>query len=335
MENYDNNEFDLNLLEALIKNSESIKVLYDKLYNLEINNQKNTDEYKKILKYLIIAKEVEVQIYDNAGLDYDKCSLMVNYIIDNITSKQFLSNEESLILQDYRGISLRRIINSLLYKMRVDYTDIGDKICNSIGSLFTKMGINDPESFINNSVSHTLKFQVDFENNLTSSYILYLEEILQDKVNQKYREEIIKSKYYTTFINAQLEDEMILYNFGAFDKLPLFNAKYSYEDKNVHYMLANSYASDDAIHHIGELLELSDKDYLDDKNKLNSLLRECMLRSTFRFISDEVLIDINDRFNSLINGDIYNMSHKNDHIGIDKVKNCFRLIRKDKNRPEY
>ena len=49
----------------IIKVTEAIKTLYDRLCNLEINNLKETKEYHKNLDYLMISLETEESFYMN------------------------------------------------------------------------------------------------------------------------------------------------------------------------------------------------------------------------------------------------------------------------------
>lgn len=65
MKKYELDKKDYNQIENLIRIGSSIETLYKKMCNLEIEEKKDTDEYKKILDYLKIALEVESKQYAN------------------------------------------------------------------------------------------------------------------------------------------------------------------------------------------------------------------------------------------------------------------------------
>ena len=64
MEKYKLVNENYNWLKRIIQITTSIETLYKKLFILEINGQKDTEEYKKTMDYLSIALDVEDNVYE-------------------------------------------------------------------------------------------------------------------------------------------------------------------------------------------------------------------------------------------------------------------------------
>ena len=101
------------LLKDIQKVSLSIKVLYNKLYELEINGLKKNDEYKKILDYLSIALECERKVY--SGISNNEKDKMINHfwliVLCHLDNDSLLDN---LYSNDDEKLVNIRILSKLL-----------------------------------------------------------------------------------------------------------------------------------------------------------------------------------------------------------------------------
>ena len=121
------------LLEDIQKLSLSIKVLYNNLYNLEINGLKESDEYKKVLDYLNIALDCERKVYSKISNE-EKDS-----IIGYFKLLAFYYNDQDLVLdnlysKDDEKLAIIRILSKLLgnnSKIRICKFEFDDQDFNS------------------------------------------------------------------------------------------------------------------------------------------------------------------------------------------------------------
>ena len=104
---------DYKIITEIIKITSSIDTIYRKLYNLEINNKKDSNEYKELLGYLDISLEVEKKYYNK--INFNKCKLIINYLLEERMPCDPNSDLETIILQGNFNRVIRRII-SILHK---------------------------------------------------------------------------------------------------------------------------------------------------------------------------------------------------------------------------
>ena len=147
------------LLEDIKKISLSIKVLYTKLYELEVNCLKESDEYKKILDYLNVALECEKNIYGR--ISDDEKDKMINHFW--IIAVCYLDNDcllDNLYSNDDEKLVNIRILSKLLEnspdkaisKISFDDQDFNSCLIKFINYFFKEK----------NSVDIILKYNLSF-----------------------------------------------------------------------------------------------------------------------------------------------------------------------------
>ena len=122
------------VLNKLYNITKSIKDLYFKLITLELNAKKNSEEYKKILDYLSMTRELEEK-YMN---EIDDCNKYLSYFEKNM----YGVNEMNAITEgNYLYLKEFRIIGKLLIyrdENNKNETIINEAILNDIILMFIK-----------------------------------------------------------------------------------------------------------------------------------------------------------------------------------------------------
>lgn len=313
--NYWSNEDDEEF-KSVLKVTKSVEKLYNELYQLEISNKQNSPEYNKKIEYLMIALDIENKKYFQANLNKDKRELWKNYINRYYIDEDFLTNYESIIVQNYYDKDIRRvlarsadcflnqedIINSLLAKDLERHNMSPDRI-------------NEMIIFINNSV----------ENDLLRGYLYYLNEFTNKKEYQSLTNYFIHSKYYLSFINKDIEQEMLKTKFKITDEWyigsPLI-ADLMKIESDVFNELKNVYGYNMILNSIYSILVLNDLDYADNVLGSSALMMQCFIKSGLNLVNQDQLPRIKKHYEQLINSKEYLNSHLHDSISIHLVDEC-------------
>lgn len=336
MEKYKLTNEDYKWLERIIQTTISIETLYKKLFNLEITVQKDSEEYKKVMDYLSIAIDVEDKAYEDADLSYYKCIALADYIINDRISEKFLNDTESIMQQDYNNRVLRRILNNLVHRILSDYDSIREMLPNELVELVKQLGMPNPDELVSKAIYSDIELQKAFEKDTFNGFLTFLQEFIDKKEYNFFKEHLIRTKYNTAFINKNIEIDMRSNKFEipeTFYENARFVADLIQIDLDLFYILKNSYGANESTKQISEIIEMSDLDYGDTTKATTSILRQCLMRASFLLMSDEVISDVNYEFHEFVENKKYLDRHKNDHISEQLVINCFRGIKKDRNKP--
>ena len=133
MNNLEFNNYDKNKLDKLDKITFSVLEIYKKLYELEICDMKDSEEYDKCLGYLITMKNIENDYYKKSKFTYNKICKWYYYIDKNIDIKD--NYLEVLSSLDYKNIVICRIkerLKNILNTMNLGYYDISFNFINSL-----------------------------------------------------------------------------------------------------------------------------------------------------------------------------------------------------------
>ncbi len=325
---------DYEQIEAVIKITSSIDILYRRLYDLEINNQKDTDEYKKILEYLDISLEVEKGNYEKMNLSANKCVLIINYLLEQRMSSDPKSDLETIILQEDFNRVIRRVISILGSKVLNDHSELQRMIPSQLIEMLQYLGLQNANELVMESIQSSVIMRQAFEKETLNTFLLFLQEVLEDKNYLSFRNRLLKAKYDIIFVNKDIESEMLISNFNVMNFL--FNSKITADflslDSNLYKILKNGYGVKISTYQIAELLELSDMDYSSQNTALASILRQLYMRSGFLLLDDEVISDVNYEFHEFVENPNYLNKHKEDKISISVIIQAFRKIKKDREK---
>ncbi len=332
MEILEKNE--LELLESSIKVSQSIDKLYTSLYELEINGKKESKEYKEYVEYLKIAVDVYDSLFEEAKLKPKRCRELINYIEENITTFSNNNDIESILEQDYNNRHIRRIFNTLFNKSLTDDKYFKNTYVKEMKDFLKYKGINDIlDEVIYNIINQSIELNTVFKKDYFKGFLSFVQNTIS--MNNQYKNQLIESKYNASFINKDIEQQMIDNNFSLSEQFytsSSFIKTLIQLDDRAFDGVKDFFFSKIANIQIEKILELKDSDYKDEKKASSAILRICLLRSTFTFINDSTLEDINFKYHKNIEDTAYLKLHKEDKISESLISKAFRNIRSDKEK---
>lgn len=290
---------------SLTKTVSSIETLYKKLCELEIKQKKDTFEFSKTLDYLSIALEVENKTIEI--LNRNDCGKWIEHFSMQEFYGEMLNDIESLIHQNYNDRISRRIFNMLFYKImnELDYDD--------------KDNIND------DIVSNTVKIDEALKKDRMKFYLIFLNEFINNEEYYDDKKYLIKAKYNAVFINKSIEKYMMLNKFKLPKKTYFSSESLASElkiDKDLYRILRNSFGLELAVNQIQEILK---EDYSNDT--ILPILRQCLLRTSFLFLDEENLIDLNLDFLELLD-----KNYIDNEVGKQLVIESFNNVCKDRSK---
>ena len=164
------------VLNKLYNITKSIKDLYFKLITLELNGKKNSEEYKKILDYLSMTRELE----EKHMYEIDDCNKYLSYFEKNM----YGVNEMNAITEgNYLYLKEFRIIGKLLI-----YRDENNK----------------NEAILNEAI---LK-------DVILMFIKNLDKCIKKTTNNFLKEKLIYTIYSLIYSNKNIETDLLYYNFN-------------------------------------------------------------------------------------------------------------------------
>lgn len=228
------NNNEKNVLNKLYNITNSIKDLYFKLITLELNGKKNSEEYKKILDYLSMTRELE----EKYMYEIDDCNKYLSYFEKNmygVNEMNAITEGNYLYLKEFRIIG-----NLLIYRdeNNKDETILNEAILKDIMLMFIKnldMCIKKTTNkFLKEKLIYTIysliysnknietdllyyNFNFELDNISKSNYIAYLLNIDNKKYNKKFMSYILNftnnaMKYITkNTYNFDEENQIILF----------------------------------------------------------------------------------------------------------------------------
>lgn len=329
MENYELTTTDFEELKKIIKTTSSIYNLYQKMYVLESKGQKESEEYQKLIEYLKIALEVEEVGYLDLNLTYQKCLALIRYLEINYQLPNDLDYIPNL---DDKNLIFMRIRNILDRKMLSFTENLKNTVVpQEIRDILQRIGIINEEKlsqsiYSNTELNKALKFD------LISSYLIFLKNTTRNKDYSQYKDELLKAMYQTIFIYKDIENEILKNNFNVPDNINITSQFVAdlFQINIAYPILKNLFAGEICQTQINEIIEIKDIDYDNPKIYVASILRQCLLKSSFLLLDDNHLENINYQFHSFIESDQYISRHQGDRISEEAISRCFRNIKKDK-----
>lgn len=209
-------------LEKLITLSEKILKLYNELYTLEIDNKKDSKDYKTKLSYLYLLIEMEDEIYpklDNSSIEY-----YIN-IIKETNSNINLSDLSVIINDKNETLLLKRILNRLRLETRE----------RLITTFQNEYDIYTANSFLLN--------QLVYED-ILNSFLFEIELSFKEIKKEEYLNALKMIKYIVSFLNKHIENKLAS-NFDISNIL-IFNSNvfkdiYDIEDNDYIKVIRNHY----------------------------------------------------------------------------------------------
>lgn len=329
MEKYKLSLDDYKNINNLIKITKKIYLLYQRLYKLDIEDKKDTKEYKNIINQISSLKEEENKLYN---LDFSKYEEYLSFISDKLSSNVNIKTIENIINLDYNNLHFQRILITLFNKM-ITHKDAGKEL---IPKELTEMkelikDINIPKLF-----NGSMILQDSIKEDILYTFLFFFEEEINYKSNKYLKNKLLKIKYHTSFINQNIEKEMLKNNFNLSDLYltsELTSELYKIDNKLYKDMIKN-YSINTIIEQIKELLKLTDSDFLEDNTNITAIARACLLRACLINLNDDNIMTLNELFHILIEEDIYLIFHYEDRISESIIADAFKKVGNDKQKPK-
>lgn len=170
------NNNEKNVLNKLYNITNSIKDLYFKLITLELNGKKNSEDYRKILDYLSMTRELEKKYM----YEIDDCNKYLSYFEKNM----YGVNEMNAITEgNYLYLKEFRIIGNLLI-----YRDENNK----------------NETILNEAILKDIMLM----------FIKNLDMCIKKTTNKFLKEKLIYTIYSLIYSNKNIETDLLYYNFN-------------------------------------------------------------------------------------------------------------------------
>lgn len=187
-------------LEELITLSSKILKIYDKLYNLEINNNKENLEYQKNLSFLNLLIEIEDEIYPN--ITDEDIETYIN-LIKNTNIKTTLSDFNVIIDSKNETYLLKRILNRLKLETK--------------SRLITKFQLSNDQDKANQLLLNQLIYE-----DILNAFIFETNLAIFNTNKEEYKLALNMIKYIVSFLNKNIENKL-KNNFNIPDKYYLIS----------------------------------------------------------------------------------------------------------------
>lgn len=334
MEIYKFNIEDFKVLETLLQISTEISKIYDKLCILEINNQKDSNEFHELLKELNALIKKETHEYKKNNLTHEDCLKFLR-LLESKTSIPAMDTSITITLKHNDDKVIRRIMNNLLNILEQSkgfhqkVLDMGmEKPILDIMEGITK------EDFLK-GIEASTKVGAALENDIQSMFLSILEEAISYKSNTNYRNKLITSKYCILFSHKNIESMFIDNNFdipsSVYISSKMLNQLLNQPEISYNftkYMKLKSMAKND----INSLLNITDSEYQNPNMFFSSIIVECHIRALLGLMEGKNVDDLNQEVHDILNSPKYLSKHLNDRISENIVINCFRYFKKDRER---
>lgn len=254
---YEMKNEDYELITSLLSVTKSINNIYEVLYEIEVNGEKDSAKYTKYLEYLNLALEVENKYYNKMSVE--QCFRVYNFIDSDLMPIKYENNVESIIsgvdtIRDVRRIitTLDNIIDNNNYLNFIDeelgvdeFTDeeleIFEEFIQTPPQIVIEVFDSDDKEkiqeildmIINQQFDYLMDSDIDYLNyekaeydgfiqlfyinQILNNYLIYIKNLQQDEKIVKHKNKFIKAKYDIAFTNKVVESKLKENNFDVND----------------------------------------------------------------------------------------------------------------------
>lgn len=314
MKKYENVNYDI--AKQLINYSNNIANLYNELYKLEIENNKDSKEYTDYIGLINYLKEKEDNLY------YDIPTQHLNEYLDFFKNIDSLSSENNVEINktlfiDHKSYITTRILSILENELGneeyiQDENDENFKIIQfdpSLGQSFGEFLQNIVSDISNNNMPNEQNNKIkDFHDEVSDMSIIFIEQIKENVDDLDLKNDLTRIKYINSFTSPNIEYYYLSRNFDL--DLNIINIS-NYKDLD--YIIRQAYNC--SIRYIKELL--NSENY---SNQKELILNLSLLKSYLYFLSDDAIV-------SLINK-IYSSKTKDEKVKtkiVNEMKNILNI----------
>lgn len=325
---------ELIIIESFLESSNTISNIYDKLYHLKITGQKNSYEYNQLLDILKEAIKEENKKYQAANLTLEQ-KLKIIELLSSTPNTLKIEDINTIINQNDNDKVQRRIINILINQVitNIDYTK--DSIPKEIFEFFKSSGIPINNNQAYKEINNYSKIQLSINNDIIIVFLAILQETLNISKNNKYQKQLIKALYTSSFINKDIEKQLIENKFDISTNIYI-SSKFINDLLNIDHitydLLATLIVENQIITHIKDILKIKDAEYENSTISMSSIIGQCYIRALLTFINDDQVYELNEQFHKYIETPTYLEEHQKDKISEQAIMNCFKSIKFDRTK---
>lgn len=324
---------DLNQIELLIKTTTFIDKLYNKLYELEINGNKETEEYIETIKCLNKNICYENAIYDD--LTYENCIAYFKYIYSTEITNTFLSDRDSLLEQNYSNRIIRRILSTLNFKILSNPVHLQEILEDKIKNYVSDLDDENANSIIERSANVSIQIKNSLDKDLLNMYLSILEDFINNNNYQIFKNKLINSKYNLSFTNKETEKNLVNNNFTIPKEIYIvstFVTEINGIPQEVYEALTNLYVLETIKEQMIAILEIGDMDYSNVSKATTSILRQSLMRAAISLLSENNLSSISSIFEEHTKSKSYINNHSFDNISKELIASSLQNIKIDRNK---
>lgn len=252
---------------------------------MTIANQQNSDLYKKTLNHLWLSLEVEEEQYKAMHLNYDKIISLFNYLEMIVKG----TIQDVIINQNYNSRIYYRILNKLLIILHNNKFLCKNYIKENITSLEVDI----------EAIKQELDLGLAIEEDITSSFTLHLQQLIDNDTYQPYRKQLIMTKFLCSFIYDNpnfIMDDSLLSHLSIFDVIA---KEYKMLDAEKREFTLDT-QEEGIISNIESLLSLPDEKGIKKRESFKLLIRKCYLLSYLELFDLSHLFPIKNKIERII-----------------------------------
>lgn len=307
------------LLKEILAVTASIQKIYNTLYQLEISNKKDSNEYQTNLDYLDMTLEVEKSLYNQINKDLaEKIYIVIN---------RFLDKQNSEII--------RRILNIISNNFIFDEIEVIDLLPDEITDSLVIDDLKDLDEEVNQFISGSVEVYKMFRKDILTASLVILKEFVNDEKFESIRKSLIRYKYNLLFKNKDVESVLLANNLDLPDTLSINSqvlAHFYSIEKQEYDSLKEHFCINGVINEIEYLLQKKDDDFKDIKGQILLILKQCLIRGYLLLMEDESIEEVSDEFHSILTDDNYMDEHYEDEKSEKLIIKSLKLAKKDKNK---
>ena len=326
---------DLNLYYTMGEIAECINKYYQTLIELECKGLFGTDEYLNTIKLLNDVREKESKLYSTSKITAKLCKALIAFAMQTKIPKDFSTNIESIVSLDSKYLTSRRVLTKLQMRLMDDTDEMIHMMPNGIKEVMSSLGETDIENILKTSVPSSVKIHTALETDMLTLFLSYINESIGIKSFDTFKEQLIKTKYMTAFIEPTIESSLIDKNFDIGNEIWL-NSKvisdFNRVPDDVYNAFRNIFGIEIANEQLEKMLSVGDYNYYDSNKNLEVMLRGAMLRAALFVVSRDTAENIQDNFNTYTSSVEYEAVGYSRKISEAIAKEAFTKLPKDKEK---
>ena len=301
MEVYQFNLEDFQSLESLLQLSTDISNIYDKLCELEINNQKDSNIYTNLLEKLKKLVEKETKEYRKKNFTHEQCIKYLK-LFESKTEIPCTDNRITISLKYNNHKIIRRIMNNLLDILNENKGFHQMVLENGIEKDISKIIEHITQKDIIKEIEKSSKIQSSLENDIHNIFLSILEESITYPSNKNHKNDLIRAKYCAIFTHKKLESLHIENNFNISNNIYTSSQMINelLQEPEISYkLLKHMRLVSMAKYDINVLLNICDKEYEDSKTSVNAILTACHIRALLSLMEQDDVYTLNQEIHDI------------------------------------